>query len=231
MKMTDRNPGGTAIFGVERYDRSYDTCMLESIEEATKKFHIGSERLDWSGYDWARHVIDTDQPVQKALELVTDIPEMYIPLIVAEAKLKVDKAFKDFKPYDTYSKKGNIWVNTGRTAIMKLATGLGSQQAFNNATADLGVGNSATAPAASQTALLGGSTLYKAMNGGYPTTAAAQAFNVQATFGDAEAKFNWLEEAFRNGSTALILWNRANTNLGDKTSVTETWVLTGSITW
>ena len=40
-----------------------------------------------------------------------------------------------------------------------------------------------------------------------------------------------LEEAFRNGASALVLWNRANTDLGDKTSVTETWILTATLTW
>lgn len=230
MKIEDRNYGGTAIFGVKRYDRSYDECIAESIEEMAKKFHV-SLRLDWSGYKWAEKIISSDQAVKNALEIVEDIPEMYLPLIVSEAKRKVDKAFKDFKPYDTYKKKGNIWVNTGRNEIMKLATGTGSPQAYNNATADLGVGNDGTAPAVGNTALIGGSTLYKAMDTGFPQTPASQSFDTQATFGDAEAKFAWLEEAFRNGATALVLWNRANTNLGDKTSVTETWILTGSITW
>lgn len=232
MRITDKAKGGTAIWGVMRFDNhSYDDCIAETIEEMAKKFHVDSNRLDWSSFNWGSKVIKTDQPVQKALELVTDIPEIYLPLIVAEAKLKVDKAFnEDFRPYDTYKKKGNIWVNTGRDEIMKLATGTGSPQAFNNATADLGVGNTATAPAKTQTALLG-TTLYKAMNGGYPTTPSTQAFDAQATFGDAEAKFSWLEEAFRNGSSAAVLWNRANTSLGDKTSVTETWILTMTMDW
>jgi len=231
MRMTDWNPGGTAIWGVERFDRSYDQCIAETIEEMARKFHVPSNRLDWSGYAWAKNVIATDQPVQKALELIDGIPEMYVPLIVAEAKRKVDRAFRGFKPYDTYKKKGNIWVNTGRNEIMKLATGTGSPQAYNNATADLGVGNDATAPADTQTVLQGASTLYKAMNSGFPTTPASESFDVQATFGDAEALFDWLEEAFRNGSGAAVLWNRANTDLGDKTSVTETWILTGTLTW
>lgn len=231
MKMVDREIGGTAIFRVERYDRSYDECIAESIKEAAKKFHVGSNRLDWSGYAWAKNVIASDHPVQKALSLIEGIPEMYVPLIVGEAKRKVDRAFEDFKPYDTYAKKGNIWVNSGRNEIMKHATGTGTPTLWNNATAQLGVGNSATAPAVTQTALLGASTLYKAMDATFPTTPASQTFNARSTFGDAEALFNWLEEAFRNGATALVLWNRANTALGDKTSVTETWILTGSITW
>ena len=176
----------------------------------------------------------TDQPVKEALKVVNvqGIAPMYFPLIVGAAKAKVDKAFeKDFKPYDTYEKKGNIWVDTGRDEIMKLATGTGSPQAFNNATADLGTGNSAQAPVVGDTALVGGSTLYKAMNVTFPTASSGQSFDAQATFGDAEAKFDWLEEAFRNGAGAAILWNRANTDLGDKTSVTETWILTATLTW
>lgn len=234
MRSADRGPAGSAIYGVKRFDRSYDTSILESIEEMAKKFHV-SARLDWSDVQWASHVMLTDAPVQKAIEDIEDfksIHPMYIPLIVAEAKKKVDKAFrKEFKPYDTYEKKGNVWVNNGRNEIMKLATGTGSPQAYNNATADLGVGNSATAASASQTALQGGSSLYKAMDSGYPTTPSSQQFDVQATFGDSDALFNWQEQAFRNGSTANKLWNRAVNALGDKTSVTETWILTGTMTW
>lgn len=234
MKLTDNGPNGTATWGVKRFDVSYDDCIAESIEEMAKKFHIGSKSLDWGKYPWGQKVMATDKPVKEALWLanVRGIAPMYLPLVVAAAKEKVDKAFsKDFKPYDTYKKKGNIWVDTGRNEIMKLATGTGSPQAFNNATADLGVGNSATAPGVGDTALIGGSTLYKAMNATYPQAAASEQFDAQATFGDAEAKFNWLEEAFRNGASALVLWNRANTSLGDKTSVTETWILTATLTW
>lgn len=230
MKMIDRGPSGTVIFGVRRYDRSYDDCIAETIEEMAKKFHV-SLRLDWSGYEWGKNVMNSDQPVKKALEFADGISDIYLPLIVAEAKKKVDKAFEDFKPYDEYREKGNVWVNTGRNEIMKLATGTGSPQAYNNATADLGVGNDATAPAEGQTALIGGSTLYKAMDTGFPTTPASESFDTQATFGDAEAKFDWREEAFRNGSGAAVLWNRANTDLGDKTSVTETWILKGTLSW
>ncbi len=233
MKLADNGPNGTATWGVRRFDVSYDDCIKESIEEMAKKFHVSSSRrLDWTLYPWGKNVIASDKPVREALKLLKDTPEMYFPLIVAAAKEKVDKAFnKAFKPCDTYEKKGNIWVNTGRNEIMKLATGTGSPQAYNNATADLGVGNSATAPAVENTVLIGASTLYKGMNATYPLTPASEQFDAQATFGDAEAKFDWLEEAFRNGSGAAILWNRANTDLGDKTSVTETWILTASLTW
>ena len=233
MGLGDKGPDGTATWGVKRFDVSYDDCIKESIEEMAKKFHVGSKSLDWKLFTWGRNVIASDLPVQEALKLanVQGIAPMYYPLIVAAAKAKVDKAFnKDFKPYDTYEKKGNIWVNTGRNEIMKLAIGA-TAQAYDNATADLGVGNSATAPGVGDTALIGGSTLYKIMNATYPLTPASEQFDAQATFGDAEAKFDWLEEAFRNGSGDAILWNRANTDLGDKTSVTETWILTATLTW
>lgn len=233
MSLIDNGPNGTATFGVMRFDVSYDDCIKESIEETAKKFHVSSQQsLDWDKYPWGQNVIASDQPVREALKLLEDTPEMYFPIIVAAAKEKVDKAFnKEFKPYDTYEKKGNIWVNTGRNEIMKLACGTGSPQAYNNATADLGVGNDATAPVDTHTALQGGSTLYKAMNATFPTAAASEQFDAQATFGDAEAKFDWLEEAFRNGSGDAVLWNRANDDLGDKTSVTETWILTATLTW
>lgn len=229
MKTRDQGPDGTAIFGVQRFDQSYDRRIAETVEEMAKKFHADS-RLDWDNYQWALNLIKSDMPIQEAIKALENINPLYIPLIVRDAKIKVDKAFNDYKPYDTYKKKGNIWVNTGRNEIMKLATGTGSPQAYNNATADLGVGSTATAPADTQTALLG-TSLYKAMNATYPTTPASEQFDAQATFGDAEAQFDWREEAFRNGSSAGVLWNRANTDLGDKTSVTESWILTASITW
>src|SRR3990167_1222773 len=111
MKMVDKNLGGSATIGVKRYNQSYDNCMLESIEEMAKKFHVGNLELDWSIYTWAQNIIATDLPAQKGMANLQNVFDLYIPLIIGEAKKKVDKAFHEYKPYDSFKKEGNTWVN------------------------------------------------------------------------------------------------------------------------
>lgn len=130
------------------------------------------------------------------------------------------------EPDEVQQEKGNILLNEGIGAMLALLTG-GAATAFNAANARVGVGNSTVAAAATQTALQGASSLYKAMDSGYPSIS-GQTVNFKSTFGDAEANFAWQEWSVDNGAVALINLNRKVVNLGTKTS--GTWSLTVSIT-
>jgi hypothetical protein len=146
-------------------------------------------------------------------------------------KAKDSKEIKEkgIKPYETIERQFNCLLNEGIGNLIDLICGLGTPTAWNNANARIGVGNDATAPAATQTGLLGTSKLYKAMNAGYPQKSVQQSI-FQSDFISGEAEWAWLEEAIDNGSVALIDLCRQNTSLGTKPSG-QTWRLSGTITW
>jgi hypothetical protein len=137
-----------------------------------------------------------------------------------------DKA--DSLAYDACYAKGNLLLNEGINTLWDLLAGQGAETNYGNANARLGVGNDATAPSATQTGLIGGSSLYKAMNGSFPTTGSSQQIVLKSDFTTGEANFAWLEETADNGSGPSKNLHRANTNLGTKTS--GTWTLTDTIT-
>lgn len=130
------------------------------------------------------------------------------------------------KPKETVEAPGNILLNEGITRLLNLLGGLGGT-AFDNANAEIGVGDGTTATAATQADLQGASVLYAPMDTGYPSVA-NQTITFRATFQDADANFAWQEWSIRNGATAGENLNRKVVNLGTKTG--GVWSLTATIT-
>lgn len=132
-------------------------------------------------------------------------------------------------PYDVVEFDHNLFLNEGIGALWDLACGLGSPSAFSNANAYLGVGDSATAAAATQTGLQASTNkLYKAMESGYPQRS-GQTVTWRAVFADAEANWAWNEVTVANGnSDAAVNLNRKVQSLGTKAS--GTWTLDLEIT-
>ncbi len=125
--------------------------------------------------------------------------------------------------------EGNLLLNEGINSIWTLVAG-GSETAFNNANARLGVGDSNTAEAASQTDLQASTNkLFKAMDASYPTYGTSQKITFRSTFGSSEANYAWQEFSVDNGSTPLKNLNRKVSAQGTKTSG-QTWQLTLDIT-
>ena len=123
---------------------------------------------------------------------------------------------------------GNMLLNAGITALLTLGIG-GSETAYNNANARIGVGDSSAAESASQTALQAATNkLLKAMSATYPQVA-AQSFTFRAAFTGAEANFAWQEFVIDNGAGAAKTLNRKVSNQGTKTSG-QTWTLDVVIT-
>jgi hypothetical protein len=123
----------------------------------------------------------------------------------------------------------NLLLNEGINSIWTLVAG-GSETAYNNANARLGVGDSTTAAAATQTDLQAATNkLYKAMDASYPTFGTLQKITFRATFSGSEANFGWQEFSADNGNTANKNLNRLVSNQGTKTSG-QTWQLTLEVT-
>ena len=153
--------------------------------------------------------------------------------MVWKAKFKVEKYLGDLptekdryniKPYEVKEGEGNLLLNEGINELFTLICGTGATK-WDNSNARLGVGNSNTAASATQTALLGGSTEIKAMDGSYPTFGTSQKATFRATFGSSEGNFAWEEWSLDNGASALKSLNRKVSSLGTKVSGT-TWVFT-----
>lgn len=133
-------------------------------------------------------------------------------------------------PFDVLEIEGNLLLNEGINELWKLACGTGGTQ-FSNANAYIGVGDSNTAAAASQTGLQAATNkLYKAMDATFPTYGTSQKATWRATFGTTEANFAWEEITVANGnSDAAMNLNRKVQSMGTKASGT-TWVATLEIT-
>ena len=100
---------------------------------------------------------------------------------------------------------------------------------FNNANAYLGVGDSSTAFANTQTDLQAASNkLRKAMDATYPQRA-TNVTTFRATFATGDANFAWQEWAVFNASSAGSMLNRKVESLGTKTSA-QSWQLTVNLT-
>lgn len=122
----------------------------------------------------------------------------------------------------------NILVNTGIALMEDLLIGAGGT-VFSNANAYLGVGDSTTAAAASQTDLQAATNkLRKAMDATFPSRS-GQTLTFRSTFATTDANFSIQEQATFNASSAGTMLNRKVTDLGTKTSA-STLQLTMTIT-
>jgi hypothetical protein len=131
-----------------------------------------------------------------------------------------------FKPYEVIEGEGNLLLNSGIDEMWDLMVG-DSANHFNNATAQIGVGDSSTAASASQTDLQAATNkTYKGMESGYPTSTSQKA-TFKASFGDSEANYTWNEWVVKQATSGKCL-NRKVESLGTKAS--GTWTLEVSIT-
>lgn len=134
-----------------------------------------------------------------------------------------------FTPYEVIEGEGNCLLNSGIDEIWDLVTGVssGADHIFDNAHAQIGVGDSDTAADATQTDLQAASNkTYKGMESSYPTSTSQKA-TFKASFGDSEANYAWNEWVVKQSTSAICL-NRKVENLGTKSS--GTWTLEVDIT-
>lgn len=133
------------------------------------------------------------------------------------------------KPYEILEGEGNLMLNSGINKIWDLVDGTvtGTSHDYSTTKATIGVGDSATAAAATQTDLQAATNkLYKGMESGFPTST-DQKITFKSSFGTAEANYAWNEWVVRQ-LTSLVCLNRKVESLGTKS--TGTWTLEVSIT-
>lgn len=143
------------------------------------------------------------------------------------------ETFREFKILEALSLAdgfalayGNLFLNEGLNELWNLVCGAAAT-AYNNANAQLGVGDSTTAAAATQTDLQASTNkLFKAMDASFPTSGTSQKGTFKSTYGTSDANFAWQEWSVRNGSSeaAAKNINRKVESLGTKS--TGTWTLT-----
>jgi hypothetical protein len=124
----------------------------------------------------------------------------------------------------------NLALNEGLGELLDLILGLGSPVKWDNTHAYIGVGDSSTTEAATQTGLQASTNkTFKAMDTGYPQRN-GQTAEWRATFGPDDANYHWQEYTVTNASddTGKNL-NRKVTDKGTKESG-ETWTLSVQIT-
>lgn len=152
-----------------------------------------------------------------------------------KARIKVEKYDEAMNLVDVVEREDNLLMYGGASCLLECLIGNGTATAsqtltfFNNANAYIGVGDSTTAAAATQTDLQAASNkLRKAMDSTYPThtdgtTSGAASITFRSTFGTADANFAWQEWAVFNGSSGGRMLNRKVESLGTKASG-ATWV-------
>jgi len=115
-------------------------------------------------------------------------------------------------------------TNAGRDLIAQAIIGE-AITAFDNANAHIGVGDSTTAFAATQTDLQAATNkLRKPMDASYPQRT-GNAIDFRATFGTSDANFTWNEWGVFNAATGGVMLNRKVEALGTKTSA-QSWQIT-----
>ncbi|MHB1418491.1 MAG: hypothetical protein ACYCX4_02725 [Bacillota bacterium] len=147
------------------------------------------------------------------------------------ADWKIEKYHGDAIPENLFAVEhipGNLLLNDGITLLLNLLIGAAGT-AYNNANARIGVGDSTTAAAATQTGLQAAvNKAWKAMDATYPQVA-GQTVTFRSTFGVAEANYAWKEFTVVNAAddTGTNL-NRKVEDHGVKASG-DSWVISLTI--
>lgn len=211
-----------------------DTLNHETIWTCEK---FNEEQVDFARRRLSQHGI-THLPQSHGVETAKLVP---IKHAVSSAALRSIVG----PPEEMQEVYGNLLLNEGiqllQDLTMKATTPVSNQTATNYwslTNSYLGVGDSATAEAATQVELQAASNrFYKVMNATYPSRS-SQTVSFQADFTTAEANYVWSEWAVSAGATTAsgAGFTTGTTNLNRKvaalgTKSTGTWTLTAQITF
>ena len=140
-----------------------------------------------------------------------------------------DEFYQLFTPYEVIEGEGNCLLNSGIDEMWDLITGVvsGATHIYDNAAAQIGVGDSSTSADPSQTDLQAATNkTYKGMEASYPTSTSQKA-TFKSSFGSGDANYTWNEWVVKQSTSGICL-NRKVESLGTKSG--GTWTLEVSIT-
>lgn len=198
---------------------------------------------DGDSIKWHAHArVDKFTAEQEQAALATIDPS----LEGRERKQALTQALLQMTPYETVESEGNLLTRQGRLRIMDRLVGTASNQALDATHIRIGVGNSNTAAADTQTDLQAAAgAANRQFNladsaASVGTGASAGTITVVTTYATGEANFPWEEWGIDGGTadgttvtadtnTTPGLINRKVTALGTKTSAAS-WVFTVTIT-
>ncbi len=148
---------------------------------------------------------------------------------------QIEAGEADAALYESLEREGNLLTIGGVSALFEQLIGSGAVGAFNNANAYIGVGDSTTAAADTQTDLQAAANkLRKPMDATYPqhtdstSAAGAKSLTFKSTFGTADANWHWQEWGIFNAAAGGRMLNRKVEDLGTKVS-SATWALTVTV--
>jgi hypothetical protein len=155
---------------------------------------------------------------------------LWSPRFKVERYENEDAYFRGGRPHEVSEWEGNLLLNEGIQALWNIIANLTSVTLFSSANAYIGVGDSNTAAAASQTGLQAVTNkIYKAMYSGYPQRS-NQTLTFRSEFLGGEGNFAWNEFTVANGNTdSAVNLNRAVSAQGTKTSG-QVWTVDVQIT-
>lgn len=191
------------------------------IDRAFGTTHWRVERWDEEQTRWAFRQLD-------ALGIM---PPGWRPDAEAFRRLNIE-------PYETTELAGNLITNAGWTRLMSLLTNQGATQALDATHARIGVGNSNTAEAYTDTdlgAAAGSANRWFQLVSGAGTLG-TRTLAFSATFGTSDGNFAWNEfgidfgTASGNTVTAPLFNHKAGIAQGTKASG-QTWTATATITF
>ena len=207
----------------------------------------GMEQIAWK-FDWTCEKWDQDKVDFVLAKLQSRFGHTMVPHNVSGKTIwrpASDGSPSEFlreygvEPDEITVIEGNLLLNEGIQRALDLIIAAGGT-AYNNANAFIGVGDTATAEAATQTELLAtqnaANRFYKGMVVAYPART-NQSVDWRADFTGSEANFIWNEWTIAAGATTAsgagflvgtINLNRKVQSLGTKT--TGTWTMTGTVT-
>jgi hypothetical protein len=146
-------------------------------------------------------------------------------------KFENEETYKSGKSYAKSNFDGNVMLNAGITVLLQLLATNDAPNQYNNANAQIGVGDTSI-PAANpaQTGLQAlTNKAYAAMVSGYPTVV-DQTVTFKASFAAGEGNFDWREFVVINSAgVGTIALNRKVDNQGTKI-VGQVWEITLAIT-
>jgi len=150
--------------------------------------------------------------------------------VLTITKYKSEKDYKKKKAYDVIVEKcenGKCLLNAGITKMWNLI--IGAEEAeYDNATSEIGIGDSNAAAVATQTDLQAAvNKTWKGMEATYPQVS-NQKVTFQSEFGADDANYDWEECAVRQ-TGANVLMNRIVSSKGTKVQ-DEVWTAKLEIT-